>query len=308
VSPGHALETLLVRGLCAGITTLSWKRALVAGAALGDGLRQIGLRREVARGNLEMALPERGPAEREAILRAHYRELGRVAAEYARLGSLARRPLGEIVAETRGLEHLLAARDLGRGVILMSGHYGNFELLGAFLGQINPVDIVVRPLKNAGVEALIDRERARAGVGRIPAGMGVRRIYEALRANHWVPMLADQDARRAGVFVPFMGRLASTPVGPARIALATGAPVIMGFVTRRADGRLELDIEPPLAIPDPDHPDAAQRLTAAHTARLEYWVRQRPEMWFWLHRRWKTLPPGSDASPAPLALASAMTE
>src|SRR5262249_26371726 len=113
---------------------------------------------------------------------------------------------------------------------------------------------------------------------------------DSLRAGRWVAMVGDQDARRQGVFVPFLGRPASTALGPARIALATGVPIIMGFVMRQPDGRMVLEIEPPLEIANPGAPDAAQRLTAPHPARLEARVRARPEMWFWLHRRWKTKP------------------
>jgi KDO2-lipid IV(A) lauroyltransferase len=267
------------------------RAARAAGACLGDLARALGLRRRVAEDNLARAFPERGAAERARILVAHYRELGRVVAEYARLPELARAPQGEEIAAVRGLEHLFTAREAGRGALLLSGHYGNFELLGAFLGHIHPVDFVVQPLSNAGVEEWLSRQRAAAGVGQIPLGAGVRRVLEALRANRWVALVADQDARRHGVFVPFLGRPASTPAGPARLALATGAPLIMGFATRRPDGGTELDVEPPLAVPDPRAPDAVATLTALHTARLEHWVRLRPEMWFWLHRRWKTSPP-----------------
>jgi KDO2-lipid IV(A) lauroyltransferase len=119
----------------------------------------------------------------------------------------------------------------------------------------------------------------------------MRGAFAALRANRWVAMLADQDARRHGVFVPFFGRSASTPVGPAALALRAGAPIIMGFDRRLPDGRHRLVIEPPLEIENPEASDAALRLTAAHTARLEARVREQPPLWFWLHRRWKTSPP-----------------
>jgi len=303
LSAAHAIETLLVRALLAGVRSWSWERALGPGARLGDLAWALGLRRRVAEENLARAFPDRGDAERAEILRAHYRELGRVVAEYARLGELARAPVGRVVAAVRGREHLERAR--GRGAILLSGHFGNFELVGAHCAQIHPTDFVVRPLGNPGVEALLARERAAAGVGVISADIGVRAIYEALRAGRWVAMVADQDARRAGAFVPFLGRPASTATGPARIALATGAPIIMGFVTRCADGRMDLDVEPPLAPVDPRAPEAAVTLTALHTARLEAWVRRRPELWFWLHRRWKTRPPAIAADEtAPLAAES----
>ena len=125
----------------------------------------------------------------------------------------------------------------------------------------------------------------------IPIGAGVRRVFEALRANRWVALLADQDARRHGVFVPFIGLASSTPTGPAQIALATGAPIIMGAITRRPDGRHVIEVDAPLPVPDAGPADAVRALTAAHAAWLERRVRDRPDGWFWLHRRWKTEPP-----------------
>jgi len=220
--------------------------------------------------------------------------------EYVRLAELARAPRGRVVAAVRGGQHLEAAR--GRSAILLTGHFGSFELMAAHLAQTHPVDVVVRPLSNPGVESLLARERARAGLGSISADRGIRRAYESLRSGRWVAMVADQDARRHGVFVPFFGRLASTATGPARIALASGVPILMGFVTREPDGRMSLEVEPPLQILDPEAPDAALRLTALHTARLEAWVRRRPEMWFWLHRRWKTSPGREAPRAAPAVL------
>jgi KDO2-lipid IV(A) lauroyltransferase len=281
--------TLLAGGAVAGLRALSWERARGVGERLGDLVRGLGVRRRVAEANLALAFPEWSAAERERVLREHYRELGRVTAEYAQFDRLARRPPGEVVVESRGLEHLDALR--GRGAVLMSGHYSNFELVGATLARLNPVDFLVRPLSNPGVERLIAQRRAAAGVGVISTSAGLRRVHEALRAGRWVAFLADQDARRHGVFVPFLGVPASTAVGPARVSLHSGAPIVMGFVTRRADGRLDLDVDPPLEIADPAAPDAVLRLTARHTARLEERVRARPELWFWLHRRWKTQPP-----------------
>jgi KDO2-lipid IV(A) lauroyltransferase len=170
--------------------------------------------------------------------------------------------------------------------------------VGAALGQIHPTHFVVQPLANPGVEALIGAQRERAGIGQIPSD-AVRRVYERLRANQWVAMLADQDARRAGVFVPFLGRPASTAIGPARIALATGAPIVAGFSWREPDGRHRLVVDAPLEIEAPEAADAALRLTAAHVRRLEQRIRERPEQWFWLHRRWKTTPPADpDTVPA----------
>lgn len=287
----HALEALLARAVAAGVTALPRRQSLAAGAALGDVARRLGLRRAVAEANLVRAFPERGLAERRAILVEHYRELGRVACEYPRLAELVHAAEGEVVAPPVGIEHLDAAAALGRGVILLTGHYGNFELLGAWLGRRNPVDFVVKPLSNPRVEAMLALWRRGAGVGSIAIGAGAKRIFAALKQKRWVAMLADQDARRSGLFVPFLGVPSSTPPGPAAIALRTGAPIVMGFCLRLEDGRHQLTVAPPLLATGDGGPNAVRALTAAHAAVLEEWVRRHPAMWFWLHRRWKTPPP-----------------
>ena len=294
MSVSHALEAFGVESLDRLARAIGWRRSLALGAALGATLGAAGLRRRVARENLARVFPSLPVAEREAILARHYRELGRVALEYPLIPRLAAAPDGEVIA-VRGFEHIEGALARGRGAIFLSGHFGNFELGAAWLARRCPIDLVVKPLSNARVEAWLSGLRRRAGFGLIRTDAGVREVFASLRAGRAIAMLADQDARRHGVFVPFLGVPASTPVGPARVALATGAPIVTGFVTRRADGRHELDIEPPLVEEGRDAA-AALRLTARHTDRLTAWVRKHPESWFWLHRRWKTAPPaGADA-------------
>lgn len=294
----HAIEALMARALFGATRAMPWPGGLGVGAALGDAAHALGLRRRVAEQNLAMAFPERSAAERGAILAAHYREVGRIAAEYARLPELAHARDGEVVGEIHGLEHFEAMR--GRGAIVMTGHYGNFELFGSYFTRLNPIDFVVKPLSNPRTEALVADLRRRAGVGSIPLGGGLKAIFKALRAGRWVAMLADQDARRHGVFVPFFGRLASTPEGPARIALQTGVPILMGFIRRRADGLHRVDFEAAHFPEGEATEENVRELTAWHTARLEREVREHPEQWFWLHRRWKTAPPTNGDSHAPL--------
>lgn len=291
MKPAHVLETMLLRGVMTGLGAMPWRRAIGAGAKLGGVVGALGLRSKVARQNLARAFPELTLAGRDALLAEHYRELGRVAAEYPHMPAIVRSAEGEVVLPVRGLEHLEAAAARGRGVILMTGHFGNFELLGAWLTRWNPVDFVVKPLSNPGVEAWLSDTRTRSGVGSISTVGGVKRVFQALRQRRWVAMLADQDARRHGVFVPYFGIPSSTPEGPARIALASGAPIVFGWVVRELDGRHALTIEPPV-VPqgDPRDEEAVVALTAQHTALLEAAVRRAPQAWFWLHRRWKTTP------------------
>lgn len=289
------MEWALVRALRGALRGRSWDSGRAAGERLGALAGVLGIRKRVALENLAIAFPGKTEVEHAAILREHYRELGRVVSEYARLGDLARSTPIPAFAETRGLEHLERALAGGKGAIVMSGHFSNFELMAAWAAQSLPMDLVVRPLRNPQVEAWLRDERLRAGFGLISADRGVRGVFESLRANRLVAMLADQDARRHGAFVPFFGRPSSTAIGPARIALQTGAPLVTGYATRRPDGRMDIDVEGPLALERPDADDAALRLTALHTRHLEARVRAAPAMWFWLHRRWKTSPPTAAA-------------
>jgi KDO2-lipid IV(A) lauroyltransferase len=289
VKPSHAVAGWFARGALSSLDGLSWPAALRVGAALGEAVGMLGIRRGVARANLALAFPERSPAERDAVLAAHYRELGRIAAEYGRLPRLARTPEGEVVAGVEGGDTLRALA--GRGVLMLSGHLGNFELLAAWLSRFNPVDFLVKPMSNPAVEATVDRLRRDAGVGVISTHGGVKQVVRALRAGHWIAVAGDQDARGHGVFVPFFGRLASTAEGPARLSLQTGAPIVYGACRRLPDGRHHLALDPPQWGQGKADDAGVLALTAWHTARLEARVRETPEQWFWLHRRWKTAPP-----------------
>jgi Kdo2-lipid IVA lauroyltransferase/acyltransferase len=291
VSLSQALEALLARALAAAVRTLPRRAALLVGARLGDVARVLGIRRRVALANLELAFPERSAGERQGILAAHYRDVGMMMCEAARGVASVHAREGEVIAHARGLEHLEAAKQAGRGAIVLTAHYGDFGLLGGWLGRLNQLMIFGKALQNPAVEALLVQACEESGVRRIVAGSGLRPLVAGLRKNHWAMMLADQDAGKGGVFVPFMGRLCSTTPGPAEISLRTGAPIIMAFITRRDDDRNEVDVLPPLVLERPGDPGAVERLTALHTAVLERWVRMHPHLWFWLHRRWKTPPP-----------------
>ena len=288
---GQVLEALLARALRATVRALPGRSALMLGARLGDVARVLGIRRHVALANIELAFPELSAGERMRILAAHYRDVGMMMCEAARGAATLHAREGEVITHTRGLEHLEAAKRAGRGAIVLTAHYGDFGLLGAWLGRLNPLMMFGKALQNPAVEALLVQTCEETGMRRIVAGPGLRHLVAGLRSNHWAMMLADQDAGGGGVFVPFMGRLCSTTPGPAEISLRTGAPIIMAFITRRDDDRNEVDVLPPLVLERPDSPGAVERLTALHAAVLERWVRMHPHMWFWLHRRWKTPPP-----------------
>lgn len=273
-------------------------RSLTPGGArsisriIGDLLYdRIRLRRSVALENLRVSFPLLDEAERERIARSCYRNFASTAVEFVRLPT----PRGrQLTRETEivGREHLDAAVASGRGAILLTGHFGNWEWVGAALpAQGFKTRVVVGEQKNRSVDAYINRLRRSMGLGVLSADRDVRGMIAALREGAFLAIVADQDAGRDGLPVPFFGRIASTAVGPAHLARRLQVPILQGFSVRGPDGRIRLEILAPLWVPaDGDESDEIERATRAWSARLEEYVRRYPEQWFWMHRRWKTRP------------------
>src|SRR4029079_173631 len=181
----------------------------------------------------------------------------------------------------------------GRGAVCLTGHVGNWELAGAFLrAERVPFAAVVRPLPNPYVDAHL--ARLRGGAARIIEKRGaVRDVVAAVRRGAWVGVLADQNAGRRGEFVPFFGLPASTFRSAATIAARHGFPVYFAAAIRRG-GRFRYEyrihrFRPPEGL---SRHDAERRILEAYAERLESWAREAPEQYLWLHRRWKTRPPG----------------
>lgn len=223
-----------------------------------------------------------------------YANFGRSAVEFARLGRSNRREILDSVT-VEGEDHLRAAREQGRGVIFLTAHLGNWELMAVvctLLGyRLFPV---VRPLDNPWLNRLIDRIRSRYGSAMISkkTETASRDVIHALRRGDCVGILLDQNmASYDGVFVEFFGRPACTSNGLAVIARRTDAPVIPAFIVREADGRHRIIIERPVELVksrDIEHDVLVN--TSRCTAVIEGIVRAYPEQWLWMHRRWKTQP------------------
>jgi KDO2-lipid IV(A) lauroyltransferase len=271
-----------------GSVPASWARAW--GMGLGELALRLGIRREVTLANLASAFPERGPAERAAIAREAYRTLGRTAAEFLRFPVFQpKRFAREFPVE--GVRHLGDAHARGRGAILLTGHMGNWEYLAVSVVRAGfPLHVVAGRQRNPYVEEMINRYRALAGIEVSPVGQGLRGALRALRAGSFVSFLADQDAGPEGIFLPFLGRSASTPTGPFALARKYDVPVVTGFAWwdgRRHGARVDEPIEP---NPTDDPAADVRRLAALYTERLEAEIRRHPGSWLWLHRRWKTRP------------------
>lgn len=267
---------------------------LWVGRRLGD-LASVVLpgRWAVARQNLARAFEgERSGRELRRLCRESFRHLGMTFVEAC---TFFFRPPSVMLSrvEVDGVEHLKAAAAPGRGVLLLTAHLGNWELLAAAHVQTGyPLSVVARPLDSPVLNRIVTRFRESGGVEVIPKRQAARRVLEALRRGSMVGILLDQNtSRREGVFVPFFSELASTSKSLALLALSSGVPVVPVFIHREAGGRHRVVVDP--AIPPPSTGDREQDIlafTAAFARAVESRVRQWPDQWLWIHRRWKTRP------------------
>lgn len=263
---------------------------------LGDALGRVahdvvGIRRGVAEANLTAAYPHWSKAKRADVLRRMYRHFGRNLAEFARFPVMTRAGLDRRVL-LEGEHHLKAALAPGRGVMLLSAHLGNWEILGATIAAHGyPVTLLVGPQRNRLVQEMFTRFRGRHQVEVLVRGDDLRGIFRALAAGRIVATIGDQDAGPGGYFVDFLNRKASTALGPYRLARRAGAPLLIGYGIREGRNHVA-QAEPPL-WPDPavDADEEARAWSRHYHRVLEALIRRRPEQWFWVHRRWRSRPP-----------------
>jgi Kdo2-lipid IVA lauroyltransferase/acyltransferase len=189
---------------------------------------------------------------------------------------------------------LEAARAEGKGILFATGHLGNWELAGAFVAGHVPLEVVARGMENPLFDGYITRTRRRLGMTVIHDADAVRRVPRAMREGKSVAMLVDQGAAGlASSWVPFFGRYAKTPRGPAVFALRLGAPVVFGTALRQPSGKYVMYYERVPVHPTGDREADIDRIVADYTATLERWIRRAPEQYFWHHRRWKHQRPGT---------------
>ena len=249
--------------------------------------------RRVGRRNLEIAFPEKTPAERRKILRAVYVSLGRLLGEACLFPHYTRDNVGEI-AVYQGFENFDAAEKCGNGVLLLTAHFGGWEV-GSFFHSLcgHPMQIVVRPLDNPYVNALVTRYRGLHGNTLLGKQEFARGLIAAMRSHATVGILMDTNMTPPqGVFVDFFGIPACTASGLARVALHTGAAVVPAFtiwdpVLRKY--RVEFD-RPVKLVRTGNYEADAIANTARFTKIIEEYVRRYPDQWLWVHRRWKTRP------------------
>jgi KDO2-lipid IV(A) lauroyltransferase len=247
--------------------------------------------------NLGIAFPEKPIAERERILRESILNLGRMVAELAHLPHLSDAELREMVRfDNEAWWEEAVTWDRDAGVLILSGHFGNWELLVYAHGRRGqPVSMVHRSIANPYIDEWLNALRARAGTKLVRKKGAAGGVLQALRERQLLVLPFDQNSTRGlGVFVDFFGVPASTNAGIARLALRTGAHVIPGFIVRA--GRSARHIVHALPFIDMvetgDFQEDVRRNTARMSAVFEEMVRRYPEQWLWIHKRWKTRPLG----------------
>ncbi|MCS7042768.1 MAG: lysophospholipid acyltransferase family protein [Bryobacteraceae bacterium] len=240
--------------------------------------------------NFEIAMPELPRGERARLLEGCWTNLARVLAMVAQFPRIHAGNVGRFI-RYEGLENYQRARARGRGVLVATAHLGNWEF-SAFAHALmtEPMAVVVRPLDNPLLDALATRYRTLSGNRILGRGQHfLRPLLETLHAGGAVGILVDQNVTAdRGVFVDFFGRKACVDSGLARLAYRTGAAVLLGYALwSDAEQRYVLHFEPEIPISG----DALADTQAVH-ARLEAAIRRAPDQWLWIHRRWKTRPPG----------------
>lgn len=287
VNPVSAFfASLLVRVLA----RMSAERRTRVGRALGRITYRLGIRRAVTLDNLRHALPDASEERRREIARGAYESMALGICEALANVELPPADVDHMV-EVENWGALKPLLDAGKGVLLATAHFGNWELLGEVMCRRGvKIAVVVKPLQGA-LNSKIMEARRKAGIHLILARGAINAAVEAVQKGHATCMLVDQViSEQRGVFVPFFGRPASTTPALTVAAMKTGAPVFVVMAAREGD-KLRMFVEGPLPVPNSGDTEKDIRdHTATITAVLEKYIRRYPEQWLWLHRRWKVQP------------------
>ena len=290
------LEYWLVVAVARTIGWLPRRLARRAGGAIAWGVYRFhGRLRSVGERNLSMALPELSSSEREQILRSVFRHLGWQLVEFCRMARYTPDNTCDWI-HAEGLNHYRAAKLRGKGVLIVTGHLGAWELSSFYHSLMGyPMSMVIRRHDNRRLDEYVNGIRCLHGNRVLHKDDFARGLLGAMRSGETVGILMDTNMTPPqGVFVKFFGRQACTASGLARVALKTGAAVLPGFmVWEKAEGRYVLHFGPELVFArtgnaEADILAATQRCTQA----IETWIRRYPDQWLWIHRRWKTRPEG----------------
>lgn len=286
---------LILQAICAFFSWLPLSAALCVGRGLGWVYGSaIRYHRQDAINALSRAFPEKTESEILGIVRRMYANLGMNLAEILRLGKVTDEFLREIIV-VEGEELARAALLKNRGTVILTGHLGNWDLLATIVPRLGyPLTVISKDIKNKGVNDFWMNMRRRFGVKFVPAHNSYRTCLTALKKNELVGFILDQNMiDKEGVFVDFFGKPACTTPGLAYMSAQSGAPVVPVFMIRKENGHHLVKVLPPLDPPPNREPGTIREHTQQYTKIIEDMIRQHPDQWIWIHRRWKTVPPAS---------------
>ena len=283
-------ENALVRATMWLARHASWGAARAMGSGLGRIFYLLDVRhRRVALDNLAAALPSRSPAEHRAIVRRVFVHFGRLLFEWLKFSGLGRDDMLTRI-EWEGSEFAEAAYAQGKGVLFFTGHFGYWEMqaLAHAAQSGRSIGVLARALDNPYLHDLLEQMRGVTGNYSIYRRGAIRRVLRALQDNQAVAILIDQHIQRPdAVTVSFFDRPASTTMALAILARRTGAPVLPVFALPAGPGRFRMVFEHPVEPPADDTPEAILDFTQRCTDVLEMYVRRHPDLWLWMHRRWR---------------------
>jgi KDO2-lipid IV(A) lauroyltransferase len=295
----HTIEYALVVLTMWAARALPWRVVRAMGTGLGLLFYLFDRRhRRIALQNLAAAFPRKPGAERKAIVRQVFGHFGRLLFELLKFSGLSREEVLSRV-DIEGGERIRDARANRRGALLFTGHFGYWEINAiAHAAAFAPIGVLARPLDNRRLHDLLERMRGCQGNYVIYRRGALRRVLKALGANDGVAILIDQHIQAPdAVTVTFFDRPAATTLALGVLALRTGAPVIPVFALPDGIGRYRLVYEHPVDPPADDSPEAIRDFTQRCTDVLEMHVRRHPELWLWMHRRWRDSPVTDAADP-----------
>ena len=290
---------LIFRIICAFFSWLPLRAALAFGRGLGWIYGSlIRYHRRDAISALTFAFPEKSTSEILGIVRRMYANLGMNLAETLRLGKVTDEFLRQSI-EIEGEELARVALQKNKGAIVLTAHFGNWDLLATIVPRLGyPLTVISKNIKNKGVNEFWMGLRRRFGVKFVPAHNSYRTCLTALRKRELVGFILDQNMiNTEGIFVDFFGKPACTTPGLAYMSAQSGAPVLPVFMIRRENGRHLVKVLPPLDPPPDREPETIRSFTRDCTKVIENMIRLYPDQWIWLHRRWKTKPGPEDAEP-----------
>jgi len=282
-------EYMLYRGAARMIGTLSDQRLRRWGSRLGRFAGVILSRRtELALRNVSLVFPDHSPEQARAIVQQCWEHFGRTSLEYLRVQAT---PIEEInrLCDLVNREILDQALAMDRGVLLLSAHFGSWEVGAQLLSQITSgVTTVARPLDNELLERDLTRSRSRTGIELVDKRGAAKSLVRGLREKRTIVLLPDQAVRpQEGILVPFLGREAWTTSAPARLALKFDTPIVFVFCIP-AEGRHRIEFDGPILARElPEDERNVESITRKINETISKWILRRPELWLWMHNRWK---------------------